>query len=665
MQAANWMQTVRAPLWALALALGGCGSEGGDTATMPTTTDDTDPGTTDVAPTSSAGPTTDEPPTGTTVTDTTTTSETTGPDTTEGTTTTTTTSGTDTTDGVTSTDTTSATETAGETTVDTTDTGDTTTETTGEETFVKVQIVAFNDFHGNLEPPTGSGGKVKIDDNTSVDAGGAAYLAHHVAALREQNPNTIVVSAGDLIGASPLVSALFHDEPTIEAMNAIGLHYNAVGNHEFDDGATELLRMQDGGCHPVDGCGDDTPFPGAEFQFLAANVLKQQDPLETLFPSYALHTVEGVQIAFIGLTLQATGSIVSPAGIQGLTFADEVERVNALVPELQGMGVEAIVVLLHEGGLQSGLYNECPGISGPIVDIVEGLDDAVDVVVSGHTHQAYNCVIADKIVTSGASFGRVLTDIDLEISTKTGDVTMATAENVVVTRETADPMIAAFVAMYKQLAAPLANMQIGTITAKLAKNAQNPQVGLSTMGLVVADVMLDATQDPLLGGAELAFMNPGGVRADLAYAASGDEPVDGIVTYGEAFAVNPFGNNLVVLSLTGAQLDALLEQQFVEGEQPYILQMSAGFSYAYSASAPVGAKVDPASIELDGVVIDPAQEYRVATIGYLADGGDGFSVFTSGTDRVGGVTDMQALQDYFADHSPVSPPALDRVTVLP
>ncbi|WP_245913882.1 bifunctional metallophosphatase/5'-nucleotidase [Nannocystis exedens] len=651
----NWRQSLRAPVWALALAAGGCGADGGDSATLPTTTDDTSTSTTDVAPTTS---TTAEPPTGTTAPDTTA-SETTGPDPTEGTTTSTSTS-TSTTEGVTSTgvDTTAA-ETAGETTLGTTDT---TTETTGEETFVKVQIVAFNDFHGNLEPPAGSGGKIKIDDNTTVDAGGAAFLAHHVAALREQNPNTIVVSAGDLIGASPLVSALFHDEPTIEAMNTIGLHYNAVGNHELDDGATELLRMQDGGCHPVDGCGDDTPFPGAEFQFLAANVLTQQDPVETLFPSYALHTVEGVQIAFIGLTLEATGSIVSPGGIVGLTFADEVERVNALVPELTGMGVEAIVVLIHEGGLQTGLYDECQGISGPIVDIVEGLDDAVDVVVSGHTHQAYNCVIADKIVTSAASFGRALTDIDLEISTKTGDVTMAKAENVVVTRETADPVIAAFVAMYKQLAAPLANKQIGTITGTLEKSNLP---GLSTMGLVVADAILDATQDPLLGGAQLAFMNPGGVRADLLYPASGDEPVDGIVTYGEAFAVNPFGNNLVVMTLTGAQIDALLEQQFVEGEQDYILQVSAGLSYAYSASAPVGSKVDLASIELDGVAIVADQEYRVGTISYLADGGDGFSVFKTGTDRVGGVTDMQALEDYFADHSPVSPPALDRVTVLP
>ncbi|MDC0674941.1 bifunctional metallophosphatase/5'-nucleotidase [Nannocystis radixulma] len=658
---ATLANTLCGRMWALALVLGGCsGSDTGDTATMSSTTDDTTASTTEDAPTTGV-PTSTDPTDGTTTTG----QDTTGPDTTgtdtTATETTTTTGGTETTDGVETT-----TETTAESTTTTTsgDT-DTTTDTTGGDTIVKVQIVALNDFHGNLEPPTGSSGKIKLPDATSVDAGGAAFLASHVAALREQNPNTIVVSAGDLIGASPLVSALFHDEPTIELMNQIGLEYNAVGNHEFDDGAAELVRLQEGGCHPVDGCADGTPFDGAEFQFLAANVIVEPDPIETLFPSYALRTVEGVQIAFIGLTLEATGKIVSPGGIVGLTFADEVERVNALVPELKDQGVEAIVVLIHEGGFQSATFDECQGISGPIVDIVNGLDDAVDVVISGHTHQAYNCVIADKIVTSGASFGRVLTDIDLEISTATGDVTAVTATNVVVTREAADPMIEAFVAMYKLLAAPLANEQIGTITATLEQYPPGDEPGMSTMGAVLADAYLDATAPAMLGGAQLAFMNPGGVRNSLHYPASGNEPVDGVVTYGEAFSVQPFGNNLVVLTLTGAQIDALLEQQFVEGIEPYILHGSQSFTYSYSESAPIGAKVDAASIEIDGVVIDPAGEYRVATIGYLADGGDGFTVFTDGIDRVGGVTDMQALKDYFAAHSPVSPPALDRVTALP
>lgn len=644
---------IAAPL-ALALAGGGCsddGSKATDTVATATTTGDTDPGTTtEVAPTTSGTETTVAPTsTGGETTDTGTTGATETTDTTETTGATETTDATETTEGVTSTG------------VETTDA----TETTGGEEIVKVQIVAFNDFHGNLEPPSGSGGKIILPDDSKIDAGGAAFLATHVAALRADNPNTLVVSAGDLVGASPLTSALFHDEPTIEVMNQIGLDFNAVGNHEFDEGATELLRMQSGGCHPVDGCADGTPFPGAAFQFLAANVLVDDKPGETLLPSHAVRDVDGVRIGFIGLTLAATASIVTPSGIAGLTFADEIERINAVVPELTGIGVEAIVVLIHEGGFQPGYYDECAGISGPIVDIVSGIDDAVDVVVTGHTHQAYNCVVAGKVVTSAASFGRVLTDIDLEISTATGDVTAVMARNVVVTRDEADPFVESFVADYKELSAPLANQQIGTITAALAQYAPVDGPGLSEMGAVLADAHLAATADPLLGGAQIAFMNPGGVRDDLTYLASGDEPVDGIVTYGEAFSVQPFGNNLVVMSLTGLQIDALLEQQFSPGLDPNILQVSSGFNYTYSLSAPIGSKIDPASITLDGVALAPEGEYRVAVISYLASGGDSFSVFVDGTDVVGGVTDMDALQMYFAAYSPVSPPTLDRITAAP
>ncbi len=533
------------------------------------------------------------------------------------------------------------------------------------EEFVKVQLVALNDLHGHLEPPSGSSGKITLPDNSQVETGGAAYLATRVAALKAENPNTIVVGAGDLIGASPLISALFHDEPTIELMNQIGLQYSAVGNHEFDDGAAELLRMQEGGCHPLDGCQDGTPFPGAEFQYLSANVLVGGDPDDTLLPSYAVHEVGGVKVGFIGMTLEGTPGIVTPIGNEDLVFLDEVDRANALVPELTTMGVTAIVVLLHEGGFQTGYYDECPGISGPIVEIAEGLSDEIDVVVSGHTHQAYNCVIADKIVTSAASFGRVVTDIDLEISTLTGDVTAATAKNVLVTREEADAEVAAFVAGYKTLVTPLANKQLGSITATLERYPPKNGAGLSTMGAVLADAHLAATADPLLGGAQIAFMNPGGVRADMVYAKSGAEPVDGIVTYGEAFAVQPFGNSLVVMTLTGAQIDAVLEQQFAEGLQNNVLHVSKGFKYTYSASAPVGSKVDLASVSLNGAPLVANKKYRVVTLNYLASGGDSFSGFLAGTEQIGGVTDMQALEAYLAAQSPISPPALDRITVVP
>ncbi|WP_437294836.1 bifunctional metallophosphatase/5'-nucleotidase [Sorangium sp. So ce426] len=537
---------------------------------------------------------------------------------------------------------------------------------------VSVQIIALNDFHGNLEPPTGSSGRITVSatpTSTTVDAGGVTYLASRVAALRATNPNTVVVSAGDLIGASPLVSALFHDEPTIEAMNLLGLDINGVGNHEFDKGTSELLRMQHGGCSPVDGCSDGTPFVGATFKFLAANVVVDPSTGKTLFPRYDVREFDGVKVAFIGMTLEDTPTIVTPIGVAGLTFMDEVDTVNDIVPELQAQGIEAIVVLLHEGGLPTGLYNECPGLSGPIVDIATNIDPAVDVIVSGHTHQAYNCILGDKIVTSAASFGRLVTDIDLEISKSTGDVTAKAANNVIVTREAPDAGVSTLVTRYKDLAAPLANVQVGTITATLDRAVPAMGAGLFTMGAVIADAQLAATRDARTGGAEIAFMNPGGIRADLTYAASSTEVIDGVVTFGEVFTAQPFGNSLVVMTLTGAQIDTLLEQQFrldAGGvQQSLILQVSDGFTYTYSQSAPIGAKVDIASIRINGVPIEAARTYRVTVNSFLATGGDGFTVLNDGTDRLGGALDLDALRDYFAASSPVSPPALDRITVVP
>ncbi|XYH95794.1 bifunctional metallophosphatase/5'-nucleotidase [Sorangium sp. So ce1128] len=534
---------------------------------------------------------------------------------------------------------------------------------------VSVQILSFNDFHGNLEPPAGSSGRITMPDATQVNAGGAAHFASRIAELRATNPNTVVVSAGDLIGASPLVSALFHDEPTIEAMNLLGLDINGVGNHEFDKGTAELLRMQSGGCSPVDGCADGTSFAGASFKFLAANVVVDPSTGRTLFPRYDVREFDGVKIAFIGMTLEDTPSIVTPIGVAGLSFMDEVDTVNDIVPELQAQSIEAIVVVLHEGGLPTGHFNECPEISGPIVEIATNVDPAVDVIVSGHTHQAYNCVLGDKIVTSAASFGRLVTDIDLEISRSTGEVTAKTANNVVVTRDAADATVGALVTRYKDLAAPLANEQIGTITATLDRSVPAMGAGLFTLGAVIADTQLAATRGASTGGAEVAFMNPGGVRADLTYAASPTELMDGVVTYGEAFTVQPFGNSLVVMTLTGEQLHTLLEQQFrvdsMGVPRSVILQVSDGFTYAYSQSAPIGAKVDIASIRINGVPVEAARTYRVTVNSFLATGGDGFTVLNDGTDRLGGALDLDALRAYFAANSPVSPPPLDRITVVP
>jgi 5'-nucleotidase len=529
---------------------------------------------------------------------------------------------------------------------------------------VDVQVLAINDFHGNLVPPSGSSGRVG-----STNAGGVEYLATHIAALRSGNPNTVVVSAGDMIGASPLLSALFHDEPTIEAFNLIGLDYNAVGNHEFDEGVDELIRMQEGGCHPVDGCLDNDDFAGAEFRFLAANV-KWKKNGKTVFPAFKTKAFNGVQVAFIGMTLEGTPSIVSPSGIAQLKFEDEADTVNALIPQLKQRGVEAIVVIVHEGGTQGAPapFNGCTGISGPIVDIVNRMSDEVDVVITGHTHQPYNCTIDGKLVTSAFSFGRLVTKIDLSIDRATGDVVTKVADNRIVTREVPrDPRLTGLIAKYDAIAAPLTNRVIGAITADITRSTS--AAGESSLGDVIADAQLYATASPGFGEAKVAFMNPGGIRADLTYAGSVAGEGDGNVTYGEAFTVQPFGNSLVTMTLTGAQIEQLLEQQFpgCPNSQPFnrILQVSAGFQYSWRASGLPCDKVDPQSIQLNGVMVVPGASYRVTVNSFLAEGGDNFSVLVQGTNRLGGAVDTDALEDYFAAFSPVAPGPRNRIATLP
>ena len=550
--------------------------------------------------------------------------------------------------------------------------------TDGGPATVSVQILAFNDFHGQLEAPAGGGGQIQtgvLPDGgpDRVNAGGVTYFAKHIADLRATNPHTVVVSAGDLIGATPLLSALFHDEPTIEAMNRIGVDLVAVGNHEFDEGSSELLRMQNGGCHPVDGCQDGDGFEGARFKYLAANVATAED--RTLFPRYDIRAFEGVKVAFIGMTLEGTPQIVTPTFVSGLTFKDEVETVNALVPELKQQGVEAIVIVVHEGGVPApgALVNECKGagtadglISGAIVDIAKGLDDEVDLIVSGHTHSAYNCVIDGKLVTSAASVGRLVTDIDLTLDRATGDVVDARANNVIVTRTVAeDVSIQALVTKYKERSAPLANRVIGYVVETLkTPGSQRDPVGQSTLGFVIADAQLEATKPAHLGGARIAFMNPGGVRADI---------VEGEVTYGEAFTTQPFGNSLVTMTLTGAQIEALLERQWQQSGSNVItriLQPSAGFTYTYDATQPIGNRIDPGQMRLNGEYLDPAGEYRVTVNSFLASGGDGFAVLNEGRNRLGGAVDTDALETYLktksSQASPLPAPALDRITgILP
>jgi 5'-nucleotidase len=565
--------------------------------------------------------------------------------------------------------------------------------------YTTVRLLAFNDFHGQLESPGTY--RLTAASAPTTPVGGVDWLAGYVARYKAVDPTTTLVSAGDLIGATPLVSALFHDEPTIETMNMAGLEFNAVGNHEFDEGKDELLRMQKGGCHPSDpnSCKgalvgaptcDDGEFTGARFKFLTANVEDSATGKPILAP-YAIKKYGKVKVAFVGLTLKEAPTIVTPTGVAGLVFKDEAASVNALVPKLRAHGVNAIVVLLHQGGtvptVQSAAsMNLCEGnLEGtPLKPIVNAFDDAIDLVISGHTHQAYNCLIANQAgrpipVTSANSIGRILTDIRLRIDRRQGDVTSVTAENVLVDRSNAvvtpDAAIKAVVDGYKALAQPIANRVIGTIGATITRT--NNAAGESALGDVIADAQLDATNDPGFGDAVIAFMNPGGIRADLTFPTSAAGEGDGNVTYGEAFTVQPFGNTLVTLTLTGAQIHTLLEQQFTgctvgypangPAGQPFnrILQVSKGFSYEWQEKGTPCDNVDPASIKLDGVTLDPAASYRVTVNSFMADGGDQLYVLKEGGERLGGALDLDALEAYFTAQGAVAPGPQNRITLLP
>jgi 5'-nucleotidase len=525
---------------------------------------------------------------------------------------------------------------------------------------VELRILAINDFHGNLRPPPGGIRVADPDDATkkiAVPAGGAEHMATLVRQLRAGRRNTIFVAAGDLIGASPFLSAMFHDEPTIESLSMMGVEVASVGNHEFDEGKDELLRMQNGGCHPVDKCQGPHPFAGARFRYLAASTIEKSTG-RTIFPPYEIKQFDGIPVAFIGLTLKGTPNLVSPPGVAGLEFRDEAETVNALLPEIKARGVGAIVVLIHEGGFPTGDYNECPGISGPIVDIVKKLDRAVDVVVSGHTHQAYICEIDGRLVTSGDKYGTIVTVIDLELDPATRDIISARADNVIVRTAVtaADPEQTALLEAYDKVAGPIANRAAGSITASLPRLPND--AGESVLGDVIADAQLDATRGDDNGGAAIAFTNPGGIRSDIV------KKPDGAVSYADVFASQPFRNQLVTLTLTGAQIKNMLEQQWLDPARPRILQVSKGFSYAWDGGKPFGERVIADRMSLNGVRIDPAAAYRVTVNNFLSVGGDGFTVLKDGIAPRFGIYDVDALHAYFQANSPVSPGMADRIVRL-
>ncbi|GHB19922.1 bifunctional metallophosphatase/5'-nucleotidase [Streptomyces chryseus] len=556
---------------------------------------------------------------------------------------------------------------------------------------VDVQLLSFNDLHGNLEPPAGSAGTVSETqpDGTvkAIPAGGVEHLATSLRKARQGERYSVTAAGGDMIGASPLMSGLFHDEPTIEALNKLDLDVSAVGNHEFDEGATELARMQNGGCHPVEGCFEKgKEFPGADFPYLAANVTNEKTGKPILKP-YTVWKKKGVKIGFIGVTLEGTPNIVTENGIKGLKFHDEIETVNKYAKELDRRGVKSIVALIHEGGSPaSSSYNyDCDspgagdGISGPIVDIAKGITPKVDALVTGHTHQAYVCTVPDpagkpRMVTSASSYGKLYTDTTLTYDRRTRDIvrTGVKSANHIVVRDQEQariwaPDMTSLIGRWSALAAPIASKPQGFISADI--NGRGSTAPEKPLGDLIADAQLEGLAPADKGGAQIAFMNPGGIRSDLVFKASGSEG-DGVVTYGEAFTVQPFTNMMNVVDLTGAQLITALQQQ-VSGTNeasPKILQVSKGFTYTLDLTKTGAARVDVASVKLNGVALDPAQTYRVAMNEFLAGGGDGFPVFKEHKNKLVGASDLDVFNAYLAKNSsataPITPPAADRITVV-
>lgn len=548
---------------------------------------------------------------------------------------------------------------------------------------VDIRIIGINDFHGHLDPPRAATETVNAaGEKVRIPSGGVAYLASAIDSLKSDAPNHVVVGAGDLIGASPLSSSLFLDEPSIMAMDMVGLEFNAVGNHEFDRGTQELLRMQLGGCEKYtqsEPCRIDKPFPGAQFRMLAANTIKADN--STLFPPYALKSFgkgkAQVTVGFIGMTLEGTANLVSAGRNKGIRFADEAETANALVPKLKAQGADVIVVLIHEGANNSGDINnpKCEGISGTLLPILDRFDPAIDVVVSGHTHQSYVCDYSNInsarpiLLTSAGAQGRLVTGIDLKVDPVSGKVLSKSARNVVVQSEAftgsrgAVPLVegfpvfapradvAAFVARYRDAAKADESRIVGTLAGPVTRDGG--KTGESLLGNLIADAQLAATAGPDNGGAQIAFMNPGGLRADIVPSS------DGKVTFGSVFAAQPFGNTLITKTMTGKQIHALLEQQFNDPNWIRVLSPSSGFRFGFDLSRPVGERVVFAS--LNGMPLDDATTYRVTVSDFLSNGGDAFSAFKDGTAPAVGPTDIEALIAWLSRGGLTALPTRDRV----
>ncbi|GAB6897806.1 bifunctional metallophosphatase/5'-nucleotidase [Kineosporia succinea] len=524
------------------------------------------------------------------------------------------------------------------------------------------QLLAFNDFHGHM---TSDGLSISAKTATSkgsghVTAGGAAWLAQKIRQAEKENKNSLVLSVGDQIGGSPLISGYFHDEGTIEALNAF-VDVAVVGNHEFDEGTDELRRIVNGGCHPTDGCSPASPrFQGASFDMLAANVIDRKSGTSML-PGYVIKNVGGAKIGIIGTVTPDTVDLVDLAGIKDVTFVDEAPVIKKLAQQLRSQGVDAVVAMTHSGAdpTPRSPINSCRDLAGPAKDLTRKIAGSVDLVLSAHTHQAYICKINGTMLTSAASYGRLLTKIKITMNTSTHEVTSVSAGNVIVNhRGTSDKTVRTVVNRYKKVTDKVANKKVTTLKVKLGRMLTRN--GESYLGRVIADAQLAATKPKSRGGAQIAIINRGLARMNLE---------KGTVTYGDVYDAQPFGFKLVTMTMTGRQIDDMLESTFcqeaaVDNDDRMPIEVSRGFSYSFDMDKKCGHKIRIRDMRLNGKRVYAAHQYRVTTIDFFSNGGSSLKGFKDGTQKVTGVLERDALAQYLKKHPKLGLPHGTRIRSL-
>jgi 5'-nucleotidase len=513
---------------------------------------------------------------------------------------------------------------------------------------IEINLVALNDFHGNLEPSKYSYAPVGSDKKQTIQAGGIDVLKGALDSFRREDKDLLFVAAGDLIGASPAMSSMFADEPSIEAMNRMGLVASSLGNHEFDQGSKELLRQQNGGCdspRPGKACQLTKDFRGAGFTYLAANVVDASTG-KNLVPGWRVVDVKGVKIGLVGAVLKDTPSVAVASAVKGLSFLDEAEAINKVLPAMRAAGAQVFVVLIHEGGHTGEAFDKtyCDGLEGPIVGIVKKLDPAIRLVITGHSHKGYLCKVDGRTVTQADAAGHLLSRIKMTVDAGSGRVDAIDVRNVVMApgAYTPDAQMTAYLQDVRsrstaELAKPVARIAAASVVRKESDAGESP------LGGVIADAVAAAMREQ---GVQIGFMNPGGIRKDLETGAGG------VVSFGQAQAVLPFGNTLVVLDITGAQLRSMLEQQWDRpAKDQYILQVSSSLSYAWDSTRPVGQRLVPGSLKVDGKPVEEGKTYRIVANNFLADGGDNFPALAKGVNRKDtGMRDLDALIGYLKQH---------------